>query len=148
MKFLSLAILLVVVCSCTKNTRDAEIITTLYTQGRDSLQSCDFGITQFNRVARSPQAPTPVTESKPGPSNATSVIFIDFDGHFVSNTNWNFNGDFNCNGSGLNAAEINEILERVSEDYRPFNVQVTLSEAVYNNVAVNKRMRVVVTETY
>jgi hypothetical protein len=153
MKLLSLAIillaiLLVVLYSCTKNTRDADTIITNNSQQRDSLQSCDFGITQFNMIAR-PQVPsTPVTESKPGPSNATSVVFIDFDGHFVSQTNWNFNGDFNCNSAGLNTAEITEILERVSEDYRPFNIQVTLSEAVYNSVAANKRMRVVVTESH
>jgi len=76
---------------------------------------------------------------------ATSVIFLDFDGHNVSGTMWNTNGAFTCNSSGLSDAAITEVFNRVAEDYRPFNINVTTNEAKYNSATYNKRMRVVIT---
>lgn len=76
---------------------------------------------------------------------ATSVIFLDFDGHNVSGTMWNVNGPFTCNSSGLSDAAITEVFDRVAEDYRPFNINVTTNETKYNSAPYNKRMRVVIT---
>jgi hypothetical protein len=76
---------------------------------------------------------------------ATSVIFLDFDGHDVSGTMWNVNGPFTCNSSGLSDAAITEVFDRVAEDYRPFNINVTTNETKYNSAPYNKRMRVVIT---
>ncbi|HKC37182.1 MAG TPA: zinc-dependent metalloprotease [Chitinophagaceae bacterium] len=76
---------------------------------------------------------------------ATSVIFLDFDGHTVSGTMWNTSGAFTCNSSGLSDAAITEVFDRVAEDYRPFNINLTTNEAKYNSAPYNKRMRVVIT---
>jgi hypothetical protein len=76
---------------------------------------------------------------------ASAVIFLDFDGYTVSGTMWNTSGTFVCNSSGLNDASITEIFNRVAEDYRPFNINVTTNEAKYNAAPTTKRMRVVIT---
>src|SRR4026208_1961418 len=78
-------------------------------------------------------------------SSATAVIYLDFDGHNVAGTMWNVNGAFTCNSSGLDDAAITEVFDRVAEDYRPFNINVTTTEAKYNSAPYNKRMRVVIT---
>jgi len=83
--------------------------------------------------------------SYPGASN---VIFLDFNGHTVSGTMWNVNGPFTCNSSGLSDAAITEAFNRVAEDYRPFNINVTTNETKYNSAPYNKRMRVVITTSY
>jgi len=80
--------------------------------------------------------------SYPGASN---VIFLDFNGHVVTGTMWNTNGAFTCNSSGLSDAAITEVFNRVAEDYRPFNINVTTNETKYNSAPFNKRMRVVIT---
>src|SRR4030095_8275115 len=87
---------------------------------------------------------TQVTDlnSYPGASN---VIFLDFNGHTVSGTMWNVTGPFTCNSSGLSDAAITEAFNRVAEDYRPFNINVTTNETKYNSAPFNKRMRVVIT---
>ena len=44
--------------------------------------------------------------------------------------------------------EITNVVNRVAEDYSPFNVTVTTDESVYNNANPNKRTRVIITETW
>jgi len=78
-------------------------------------------------------------------SSANAVIYLDFDGHNVAGTMWNVNGAFTCNSSGLSDAAITEIFNRVAEDYRPFNINVTTNEAKYTAAPYNRRMRVVIT---
>jgi len=80
--------------------------------------------------------------------NASNVIFLDFNGHTVSGTMWNVTGPFTCNSSGLSDAAITEAFNRVAEDYRPFNINVTTNETKYNSAPFNKRMRVVITTSY
>lgn len=94
-------------------------------------------------VARG-QAQAPLFNSYP---SATAVLFLDFDGDVVSGTNWNVNGPIYCGPSNLNAAQITEIFNRVSEDYRPFNLNVTTDSSVYEAAPLDKRMRVVFTIT-
>jgi PKD repeat protein len=72
--------------------------------------------------------------SKPG---AARVIYLDFNGHTVSNTAWN-SGTINAeafdtdgNKAAFSAAEqqvIQEVWQRVAEDYAPFDVDVTTEE--------------------
>ena len=92
-------------------------------------------------------AKSQVTDLNSYPS-ASSVIFLDFNGHSVSGTMWNASGPFTCNSSGLNDAAITEVFNRVAEDYRPFNINVTTNETKYTAAPYNKRMRVVITTTY
>ena len=77
--------------------------------------------------------------SKP---NAGSVIFIDFDGHVISNTAWNNSSSapaqylarpFNSEGSetSFSTTELNQIAEswhRIAEDFAIFDVDVTTEE--------------------
>jgi hypothetical protein len=78
-------------------------------------------------------------------TSAPAVIFLDFDGHIVSGTMWNVSGAFTCNPAGLSNAGITEVFNRVAEDYRPFNINVTTDETKYNSAPANKRIRVVIT---
>ena len=72
---------------------------------------------------------------------ATKVIYLDFDGHITTNSvRWNttngpvittpkYDLDGNRNTfSTLELSNIREIWERVAEDYRPFNVDVTTED--------------------
>ena len=81
-------------------------------------------------------------------TSANPVIFLDFDGHYVEGTMWNVYGPFNCNSSGLVEAQITEVFNRVAEDFRPFNINVTTSETKYNQAPVSKRMRIVITTSH
>lgn len=80
----------------------------------------------------------PAFESLPG---ANHTIFLDFDGHTVTNTHWNsyYNQstlvakpyDIDGNSGSFNSTELARIQEawmRVAEDFRPFNVNVTTIE--------------------
>jgi len=89
-------------------------------------------------------AKSQVTDLNSYPS-ASVVILLDFNGHTVAGTMWNVNGTFTCNSSGLSDAAITEVFNRVAEDYRPFNINVTTNETKYNSAPYNKRMRVVIT---
>ena len=92
---------------------------------------------------------SPSLESLP---EADKVLYLDFDGEFVANTVWNanFNGGnaLDVDPSGVSASEIEEIWMAVSEDFRPFSVNVTTDRAVYDATASTKRMMVVFTPTY
>ena len=90
------------------------------------------------------KAKSQVTDLNSYPS-ASKVILLDFNGHTVAGTMWNVNGTFTCNSSGLSDAAITEVFNRVAEDYRPFNINVTTNEIIYNSAPYNKRMRVVIT---
>ena len=74
------------------------------------------------------RAQVPVMSSYP---SASAVLFLDFDGHTVTGTSWNYAGPIVCNGSGLDNTKIIEIFNRVAEDYRPFNLNVTTDSTKY-----------------
>lgn len=76
---------------------------------------------------------------------AQAVIFIDFDGHTVEGTSWNATGPIFCGASGLNNTQITEIFNRVSEDYRPFDINITTDSAKFLAADPMTRTRVVVT---
>lgn len=84
----------------------------------------------------------PVMSSHP---SASAVIFLDFDGQLVTGTSWNYSGPIECGASGMDNTKIQEIFNRVAEDYRPFNVNVTTDSTKYLAAPVNKRMRVIFT---
>ncbi len=79
--------------------------------------------------------------SNPG---ATKRIFLDFDGHTTTGTAWNQSYgttivtpayDIDNNPSSFSSTElanIREIWERVSEDFLPFNVDVTTEDPGIN----------------
>src|SRR3954469_20388594 len=90
------------------------------------------------------QAQTPLLESYP---SATATIYLDFDGHLVEGTSWNSNGPISCGPSNLNNAQVTEIYNRIAEDYRPLNINITTDSTKYWAAPVTKRMRLVLTVT-
>jgi hypothetical protein len=79
----------------------------------------------------------------------TAVIFLDFDGHTVEGTSWNWNGTpIECASSGLTDAKIIEIFNRVAEDFRPFNLNITTDSTKFLAAPIGKRMRVIVTTSH
>jgi hypothetical protein len=89
-------------------------------------------------------AQTPIFNSYPA---AQAVIFLDFDGHTINGTYWNSNGPVVCGPANMNTSQITEIFNRVAEDYRPFNINVTTDSTRYWAAPIKKRMRVVLTTT-
>jgi len=87
----------------------------------------------------------PVLSSNPADS---CVIFLDFDGHTVENTSWNYIPQIVCGGSGLDNDKITTIFNRVAEDYRPFKVNITTDSTKYWAAPSSKRMRVICTVSY
>ncbi|MHA4842940.1 GLEYA domain-containing protein [Flavitalea antarctica] len=93
-------------------------------------------------------AAPPGLQSLPG---ATAVLYLDFDGQTVENTVWN---RWYNNGNPIVAAhavlsetEMIEVWKLMSEDFRPFNLNVTTDEGVFNNAPVNLRQRIIFTPT-
>jgi PKD repeat protein len=86
-----------------------------------------------------PDSQTFLLHSRPG---ATKVIYLDFDGNTTSGTNWNnsFAGGadivtpaYDTDGdpasfSSTELANVQEIWQRVAEDYAPFDVDVTTQD--------------------
>jgi hypothetical protein len=84
-------------------------------------------------------------QSLPG---AAGCVMLDFDGYNMPAGNlWNNGNAINAAASGMSDAAVQQHWEVVSEDYRPFNVNVTTNEAVFNSYPRNRRIRVVVTPT-
>ncbi len=79
--------------------------------------------------------------------SASAVLFLDFDGHYVSGSSWNWNGPIDAQPAGLSSEDIRNVFNRVAEDYRPFNVNITTDSTVYLAAPFDKRMRVIVTVT-
>lgn len=90
------------------------------------------------------KAQVPVLNSN---TDAKSVMFLDFDGHTVKGTGFNYMGTLVCGGSGLSPDQIKEIFHRVAEDYAPFNLNVTTDSTKFLAAPVTSRMRVILTVT-
>jgi hypothetical protein len=78
--------------------------------------------------------------------SASAVIFLDFDGHHIpAASNWNGGSPFTVGASNLSEAAITEVFNRVAEDYRPFNINITTDSTLYWLAPPTRRMRVVLT---
>lgn len=83
-------------------------------------------------------------QSLPG---ATAVILLDFNGETVSGTLWNGGNTIVAAPATQNESERIEIWKMVSEDFRPFNLNITTIESVYQAAPANRRMRCIFTPT-
>jgi hypothetical protein len=86
----------------------------------------------------------PVLSSLP---SAKATIFLDFDGQHVQASSWNGGNPLNCAPSGLSDVQISEIFNRVSEDYRPFNINITTDSAKFLAAPLTQRIRIIITPT-
>ncbi|RYY66044.1 MAG: hypothetical protein EOO12_05300 [Chitinophagaceae bacterium] len=78
---------------------------------------------------------------------AAPVIFLDFDGHTVNGTQWNLTGPIVCGPANISLEQQTEIFNRIAEDYRPFQINVTTDSTRYWSAPPKQRMRVVFTVT-
>ncbi|WP_264529534.1 T9SS type A sorting domain-containing protein [Flavobacterium sp. N502540] len=84
-------------------------------------------------------------ESFPG---ASGCVLLDFDGYYMSPGNqWNSGNAIDAAPSGMSDADILNFFEVVSEDFKPFNLNITTNEAIFNGYSTKLRLRVVVTPT-
>lgn len=79
--------------------------------------------------------------------SAPATIFLDFDGHTVTGSYWNGGATINCLPADLSDLQITEIFNRVSEDFRPFEVNITTDSSVFIAAPYNQRVRIIVTPT-
>ena len=96
-----------------------------------------------------PAASLPLLDSKPG---ARGVLYLDFDGETVTDSNWNagvtiFAAPANVAGVAISAAQVTDVWKRVAEDFRPFNLTVTTDPAIYAAAPVGERMHCIITPT-
>jgi hypothetical protein len=146
-KQLSFILALMILISCQKPVIKDKI------QSND-LQVCDFGIKNFNLSKRNikeearPDRTAPCYK-KGNPNLYTGgTILLDFNGHLVSGTPWNYNGDIICSPAGLNSSEQQIVLDNLINEYAAYKVRVTTCEAAYFDTPINKRIRIIFTESY
>lgn len=80
-------------------------------------------------------------------TSAPATIYLDFDGQFIEGTSWNYSGPLTLGPGNLTNAQISEIFNRVAEDYRPFNLNITTDSTKYWSAPPRQRMRVIFTVT-
>lgn len=91
------------------------------------------------------QSQVPKYSSRP---SATSVVFLDFDGHKVENTSWNSEYEIiNAAPSGLSEQDIYKIYRIVREDFITLNVNITTDPLYYEQASIYSRHRVIITPT-
>lgn len=79
--------------------------------------------------------------------SATATIYLDFDGYDVESGVWNGGLPFTCDPAAMSDADITQVFNRVAEDYRPFNINITTDSDVYLIAPLTQRIRVVITPT-
>jgi hypothetical protein len=79
--------------------------------------------------------------------SASATIFIDFDGQTVVSPYWNGGNPIFCTPAALTNAQMIRVFNQVSEDFRPFNINITTDSAVYFAAPATKRQRIIVTPT-
>jgi hypothetical protein len=89
----------------------------------------------------SANAQVPVLNSFP---QATATIFLDFDGQTVSSPYWTAT-PFYATPANLTPAQITSVFNRVAEDFRPFNLNITTDSAVFLAAAPGRRQRIIIT---
>lgn len=80
-------------------------------------------------------------------SAASATVYLDFDGGVVLGTSWNWDSTIHAQPANLKPAAITEIFNRVAEDYRIFNLNITTDSSVFAKAPINKRIRILVTPT-
>jgi len=100
--------------------------------------------TTTNDAAANAPAAVADLQSYPG---GNGCVLLDFDGQYVSGTGWNNGNPINAAPANLSDAEQLAVWQLISEDYRPFHLNVTTSEAVFNTYPKTRRMRCIFTPT-
>jgi hypothetical protein len=80
-------------------------------------------------------------------TDGAPTIFLDFDGQTVQSSAWRGGNSFVCAPATFTDVQITEIFNRVSEDFRPFTINITTDSAKFLTASPATRVRVVVTPT-
>lgn len=83
-------------------------------------------------------------------TEAEYVLFLDFDGHYVTENYWTANNGgqpFHALNSGLSETEIAQVVEGVKADYSMFKLTITTDSTVFHNAQTAKRQRVIITQS-
>lgn len=76
--------------------------------------------------------------------SSSKVIYLDFDGESIpANSNWNGNLPFTQAPSGLSESDRVEVWKSVSEDFAPFDINVTTSRLLYDATPYTSRVMIV-----
>ena len=86
----------------------------------------------------------PQINTRPG---ARGLIYIDFRGGVATDPVWNFGQPIAFRPTTLTASGMQEVVERVAEDYAPFDIAISTIWADYEAAPVGRRTRVIVTPT-
>ncbi len=89
----------------------------------------------------------PALNSHPAITATTGTIFLDFDGQYVTSSVWNGGNPINTVSPGLTDTQITEVFNRVAEDFRPFDVNITTDSTKFFAAPIDKRIRVIITPT-
>lgn len=82
--------------------------------------------------------------------SARPTIFLDFDGQTVNSEFWvpfNNQSQIFCLPTTLTTAQIIKIFNHISEDFSPFNVNITTDSTVYFSAPITRRTRAIFTPT-
>ena len=101
------------------------------------------GFTDSRQSPPGAQEPVPAFDSRP---TAPAVLLLDFDGASLDPMwEWNRGQPLTVPSCGLTTFEMLRACETVKEDFLPFNVSVTTSQARYDAAPPGKRMRCIIT---
>jgi hypothetical protein len=75
------------------------------------------------------------------------TLFLDFDGQTVQSAGWRGGIAFVCDAAPFNSAQITEIFNRVSEDFRPFTINITTDSTKFFAAPPTRRARIIITPT-
>ena len=89
----------------------------------------------------------PILNSLPNSNATTPTIYLDFDGHSVIGTPWNGGQPLFCVSANFTNLQITEMFNRVSEDFRPFALNITTDSIKFLAAPMNRRMRIIITTT-
>ena len=78
---------------------------------------------------------------------ATATLYLDFDGHDVNSSMWNYGTPFSCLPATMTDAQITEAFNRVAEDFRPFNINVTTDSTKFLAAPLSQRVRIIISPT-
>ena len=98
------------------------------------------------KAPNGPVGAPPILNSNP---SSPFVIYCDFDGEVVTHPLWNDGNTINAapHPRADDAVFVTRVWDRVSEDYAPFNINVTTDRAVYDSSAESRRVMCVITPT-
>ncbi len=114
----------------------------------DLARTAEFAATENAPQAHPINIPIPAyqngivpLQSLPG---ASGTIYLDFDGEKGPFNGW---GNFDAAPSGATNPQIEDVWQRVCEDYQAFNLNITTDRKIYDNAGAGHRMHVILTPT-